>query len=132
VYVDIRSLAAADLKRMEADEPTTAPATQPADEIPSEVAKGTGVIAVKKGGKAKVAKVAAVADKPIDPNAPPRYYEPQQPERRYGAPRVYGEETPDERWMRLQREEANRYRQQPGVTPREVQNGTRRRIGALD
>src|SRR5215211_7977666 len=54
VYVDIRSLAAADLKRMEA-EPTTEPTTQPAtDEIPGEVAKGTGVIAVKKGGKAKV------------------------------------------------------------------------------
>src|SRR5690349_17802265 len=50
VYVDIRSLATADLKRMEADEPA-APATQPAGEIPGEVAKGTGVIAVKKGGK---------------------------------------------------------------------------------
>jgi hypothetical protein len=134
VYVDIRSLAAAMPKRD--DEPTTAPSTQPADEIPGEVAKGTGVIAVKKGGKAKVAKVAAVADKPLDPDYAarrPNYYDTPTGGgyRGGGAPRVYGEETPEERYWRLRRENEERNRPQAGPTIREAETGTRRNIGGL-
>ena len=130
VYVDIRSLAAAQPKpEAEAAEPTT----QPADDVPSDVAKGTGVIAVKKGGKAKVAKVAAVTDKPVDYDyinrtaRTPTYDSP-----RYGgAPRVYGEETPEERYWRLRRESEDRNRPQSGPTIRESESGTRRNIGGL-
>jgi hypothetical protein len=129
VYVDVRSLAAAEPRRAVEE----AAATQPTDEVPGEVAKGTGVIAVKKGGKAKVAKVAAVADKPLDPDYAarrPNYYDPPTGGgyRGGGAPRVYGEETSEERYWRLRREEEARQRVEPGVTPREVRQGTRDRI----
>ena len=89
VYVDIRSLAVAE-PRPDLEEPTAAPPPRPADEVPQDIAKGTGVIAVKKGGVAKVAKVAAVADKPLDPN-----YRPFSPPPRQSAgPRVYGASGP--------------------------------------
>src|SRR5215212_9636315 len=58
VYIDVRSLAVAEPRR-DREEPAAVP-PRPADEVPQEIAKGTGVIAVRKGGKAKVAKVAAV------------------------------------------------------------------------
>jgi hypothetical protein len=88
VYVDVRSLAVAEPRR-ELEAPAAMP-PRPADEIPGEIAKGTGVIAVKKGGKAKVAKVAAVADKPLDPNYRPFSPAPHQS----AGPRVYGEAGP--------------------------------------
>ena len=83
VYVDIRSLAAAPPKPEVQAEPTT----QPADEVPGDVAKGTGVIAVKKAGKATIAKVAAKADKPLDPN----YLRSAPTPRQSSGPRIYGE-----------------------------------------
>jgi len=133
VYVDIRSLAAAEPRHVETNDSATGPATQPAaDEIPADVAKGTGVIAVKKGGKAKVAKVTAVKDQPIDPDyaarkapSPPTYYPPPS------GPRVYGEETPEERRYRLAREEAARNRPSPGPTIPEMESGTRNKVGAI-
>ena len=85
VYVDVRTLAAVEPRR-EPEVPAPSTSTPPADEVPLDVARGTGVIAVKKGGKAKVAKVAAVADKPLDPN-----HAPFSPARQSAGPRVYGE-----------------------------------------
>src|SRR2546421_12756550 len=76
-------------------------APEPATEVPTTVAKGTGVIAVKKGGKAMVATVARVADKPIDPSSATRTDSPPKDPgaaapttKPAAAPRFYGEEPP--------------------------------------
>ena len=139
VYVDIRSLAA-DAKRNEVDvpvpplptprvparpatptrvaaRPTARPAARPAPpepdaEVPTTVAKGTGVIAVKKGGKSVVATVAKVADKPVDPSsatgtdsAPQDSTAAAAPTTKpVAAPRIYGEQPP-----------------QPVIDPNEIQ-----------
>ena len=119
VYVDVRTLAAAEPRR-DLEEPTTAAArsTRPADEVPQDVSKGTGVIAVKKGGKAKVAKVAAVADKPLDPN-----YVPFSPAPRQSAgPRVYGEPIPGY---------GSSGGRESGATIRESQYGFRAAVGGI-
>jgi hypothetical protein len=146
VYVDARSLAAAEFKRMEGNTPAGAPATQPADmpptAVPGDVARGTGLIAVKKGGKAKVATVAKVADKPRDPDyaagtGRPPYgsnpggvsHAPSPPQS--SGPRVYGEETAQERYWRLQREAAARNRTEPGPTIRETREGSRIPVGGI-
>jgi hypothetical protein len=44
---------------------------------------------------------------------------------------VYGEETPEERSIRLSREEAARNRPSPGATIREMQSGTRDKVGGI-
>jgi hypothetical protein len=94
VYVDVRTLAAVEPRReleVPAAAPSaTAPTARTAGEVPQDAAKGTGVIAVKKGGKATVAKVAAVADKPLDPNYVPLSFSPRQS----AGPRIYGEPIP--------------------------------------
>jgi hypothetical protein len=118
VYVDVRSLAAVEPRR-ELEEPTApAASARPAEEVPQDVAKGTGVIAVKKGGKAKVAKVAAVADKPLDPN-----YVPFSPAPRQSAgPRVYGEPIPGY---------GASGGRESGATIRESQYGFRAAVGGI-
>jgi hypothetical protein len=127
ILVDVRTLAAAET-RSDLEEPTAAPSTTasstigpstlPADEVPQDVAKGTGVIAVKKDGRAKVAKVAAVADKPRDPN-----YVPFSPTPRQSAgPRVYGEPIPGY---------ASSSGHDTGATIREASYGYRVAVGGI-
>jgi antigen KI-67 len=133
VYVDVRSLIA-DAKRNEADDAVAAPATprattrrpatprtaapraaaprpaapEPAAEVPTTVARGTGVIAVKRGGRSMVTTVARVEDKPGEPAGAARSDaatkdSPKDPagaapttKPAAAAPRVYGEEAPKE------------------------------------
>jgi translation initiation factor IF-2 len=82
--------------------PTPRPAApEPAADVPTTVAKGTGVIAVKRGGKATVARVARVAEKPVDPSSatgaddsPKDPAAPAAPTTKpAAAPRVYGAEA---------------------------------------
>ena len=136
VVVDLSQIAAPDPDRLASGGAATRPASD--DDVPPDMtaAPGTGVIAVKTGGKTKVAKVAKVADKPLERNhdrpydydrssayrQPPRY---QPPPQESGGPRVYGEPTPEEIAARERERERERNRPRRGVTYREATRNER-------
>ena len=123
VIVDLSQLAAPDPSRLEQANAATRTSSDDGT-VDMNAAPGTGVIAVKTGGKTKVAKVAKVADKPYEPTRSP--YDPptyNEPARSRGGPTVYGEPTPEELARQERQRERDRQRRQRGVTYREAIRG---------
>ena len=125
VVVDLSQLAAPDPSRLEQASAATRPSSDGDLSADMNAAPGTGVIAVKTGGKTKVAKVAKVADKPYEPTRnyydPPAYTPPAgRSSNASEGPRVYGEPTPEELDRQARQRERDRQRRQRGVTYREA------------
>ena len=134
VLVDVSQIAVAEADRSEKGGASlkspfdgaaaTEPTTVVAEAVPEQAAPGTGIIAVKTGGKTKVAKVAKVKDKPVEnpsyvPNYPGYSYTPPP-----AGPKSYGELSQEE--IERRDRERHRYVAPPPLTYQE----TRQRYGS--